>query len=544
LQFANAQSVYVPLDQDYYHLIDRINVRNKSFNQNIHSSYKPYRAVDILSVLDSSKIASSKTDEYNRNYLEMDNWEALDEDPIQSEKPILKHFFKTPSDMYHVQSKDFTLTVNPILYLGLGVDGNSAERPFINTRGIKVQGAIDNKLGFYSSIEETQAIFPKYVQDYIGRRGVVPNEAFWKKYNEYGVDFFTARGYFTFKATKHISMQFGYDKNFIGDGYRSLFLSDFSAPSTFLKIQTKIWRIQYTNLFTELVADAPYSSFGSNGTAVFPKKFMTAHHLSINITDNFNLGIFEAIMFHRGDSATSAFEWNYLNPIIFYGSIEQFTGSPDNAVIGMDWKWNVTSGVQLYGQALLDEMVVGELKAGNGWWGNKFAVQAGAKYYNVLGVSNLDLQLEYNMSRPFTQSHESIFTNFGHYRMPLAHPLGANFKEVVAIGRYQPFSKLTLSSKLIIATYGTDPVGENYGGDILKDYNTRTKEYDNYIGQGNANKLLSMDLKASYMLKHNLFIDLRHLYRNQSSDDPILSSVTNYTSFALRWNVASREQSF
>jgi hypothetical protein len=30
-------------------------------------------------------------------------------------------------------------------------------------------------------------------------------------------------GYFTFGVTKYIDVQFGYDKNFIGNGYRSLF---------------------------------------------------------------------------------------------------------------------------------------------------------------------------------------------------------------------------------------------------------------------------------------------------------------------------------
>jgi hypothetical protein len=340
-------------------------------------------------------------------------------------------------------------------------------------------------------------------------------------------------------------VQFGYDKNFIGNGYRSLFLSDFSAPSTFLKIQTKIWRIQYTNLFTELTADAPWASTdGSLGTGEFPKKFMAAHHLSINLTDNFNIGLYEAIMFHRGGDQHSALELNYLNPIIFYRSIEQHTGSPDNAVFGLDWKWNIFKGGQLYGQFLLDELSVSELRARSGWWANKYSIQAGGKYFDAFGVANLDLQGEFNLSRPFTYSHESMNTSFTHYNMPLAHPLGANFKEVVLSAKYQPIGRLFMSGKIILADYGRNPSGQNLGGDIFADYTNHFQEYDNEIGQGVGNQMRFVDITATYMLRHNLFLDLKHVYRDLTSDNAAQSSTTNFTSFSVRLNVATRDHSF
>ncbi|MCV9388265.1 capsule assembly Wzi family protein [Reichenbachiella ulvae] len=539
---AMAQSVYAPLNQDYYHLIDRAEVINGDVSPSIHSSFKPYRRVDIASHVDSLSQF-----EPNKKYLLTDNWEfvADGEEYARSKKPFLKWFYRSRADMLHVNKEAFQLKVSPVLYLGVGRDENSAGRPFINTRGIELRGQIDQRVGFYSFVGENQAIFPDYVQKYTASNGVVPNEAFWKKYGENGgVDFINARGYITFQATKHIGVQFGHDKNFIGNGYRSMLLSDFAAPSTFLKIQTKVWRIQYTNLFTELVADAPYSSFGSNGTEAFPKKFMTAHHLSINLTDRLNVGVYEAIMFHRGDSTSTAFEWNYLNPIIFYRSIEQYTGSPDNALFGIDFKWNALRQLQIYGQGLLDEMVIGELKANNGWWGNKYSLQLGGKYYNALGIENLDLQAEYNMSRPFTYQHESIFTNYAHYRQPLAHPFGANFHEVVMIGRYQPIRYLYLTAKVILAQRGNDRPNENYGSDVMKDYNSRNGDYGYEIGDSVPSQHVFVDVMASYMLRQNLFIDLRHIYRDVKSDASAMESTTQYTSIALRLNIAARDHSF
>ena len=49
-------------------------------------------------------------------------------------------------------------------------------------------------------------------------------------------------------------MQLGHDRNFIGNGYRSLILADYSTPYFFLKLNTRIWKFNYQNLFAELTA--------------------------------------------------------------------------------------------------------------------------------------------------------------------------------------------------------------------------------------------------------------------------------------------------
>ena len=535
------QSSFVPLNGDYYHIIDREEILNKEFSPTIYSSFKPYKRSDVVRSMESIGQKSP-----NYEYIMIDNWEFATDSLAVSKKPTARWFYPTKSDMMMVNEDGFLLKASPVLYLSAGSDANNKSAPFINTRGFEMRGIIDNKVGFYSMVGENQAMFPSYASDYIYSNGAVPNEAFWKKFGDQGgVDFFTARGYVTFQASKHIGIQFGHDKNFIGNGYRSVLLSDFSAPSTFLKVQTQIWHLQYTNLYTELVADAPWSSFGNNGTEAFPKKFMTAHHLSWNVTENFNLGVFEAIMFHRGDSTEAAFEWNYLNPVIFYRSIEQYTGSPDNAIFGVDFKWNIGGMMQLYGQGLLDEFSIGELRSGNGWWGNKYSIQLGGKYINAFGIDRLDLQGEYNMSRPFTYAHESIFTNFTHYNQPLAHPLGANFQELVGIARYQPIHKLFVTAKATYADYGTDPADTvSFGGDPRKDYNLRLAEYDHSTGQGVGNKQVMLDMNVSYMLRQNLFVDLRHIYRHRTSEDPVLDLTTNFTSFSIRLNIGVREFSF
>src|SRR5690606_40679865 len=83
------------------------------------------------------------------------------------------------------------------------------------------------------------------------------------------------------------------------------------------------------------------------------------------------------------------FNVGYLNPIIFYRSLEHQDGSLDNAMVGMDYKINFARHFSFYGQFMLDEFKLDEVLSGEGWWANKFGIQTGLKYINVFGIDNL-----------------------------------------------------------------------------------------------------------------------------------------------------------
>ncbi len=184
------------------------------------------------------------------------------------------------------------------------------------------------------------------------------------------------------------------------------------------------------------------------------------------------------------------------------------------------------------------------MKAGNGWWANKFALQGGLKYIDVLNVSNLDIQLEANLIKPYTYSHDSQYSNYSNYNQSLAHPLGANLLEGVAIVRYQPLPKLNLIVKTFYTKIGRDTANVNWGSDILKNNSTHQMDYGNKVGQGVHNTIAFVDLTASYMLKHNFFIDLRTTLRRSSSPVNLYNNNTTITSVSLRWNIPARTYDF
>jgi hypothetical protein len=280
----------------------------------------------------------------------------------------------------------------------------------------------------------------------------------------------------------------------------------------------------------------------SNGG--YPTKFTALHHLSLNIGKKLNIGVFESVIFSEDDSLGTSFRMDYLNPIIFYRSIEQQNGSTDNVLLGFDFKWNAIRKLSFYGQFLLDEFVIDNIRAGNGWWANKFGIQAGAKYVDAFGISNLDLQGEINIVRPYTYSHNSSYGNYSNYRQPIAHPLGANFQEVTGILRYQPLPRLNLTGKLSLMQVGRDTTGVNWGSDILKKNTTRQQEFNNSTGQGISNDILFGTFTASWQLKHNLFIDGRVILRRSESTVAFYNTDTVISSLALRWNIPQRLYEF
>ncbi len=455
---------------------------------------------------------------------------------ILSKKPFLKYFYKTPANFFEVDRENFYLKANPLIYFQMGQDDSQDGVIFQNTRGLRIRGGVDDRLYFSTSIFETQARFPGYVTDRINRFKAVPGAGFYKSYNSSvfeitdGFDYLNAEGFIGVNATKHVGVQLGHGRHFIGDGHRSLFLSDYANNYFYLKLNIRVWKLHLQNIFAELAAQGARDD---RGDQLIPKKYFAAHHLTYRPIPNLSFGIFETVVFSRRDH----FEFQYLNPIILYRTVEQAVGSADNVLLGFDAKWNFLNRFQLYSQFIFDEFKFDELVLDQqGWWANKFAFQAGLKYINVAGINNLDAQVEYNLVRPYTYTHRDTTSHYSHYNQPLAHPLGANLSEFIFKLRYQPKYKWVINAKIIQTNYGEDEVDNFWGNNILIPSTERVQDYGNEIGQGIKTNLLMANLKVSYQFKHNLFFDVFYTLRNYDSEVDALDGTSNIFGGAVRLN--------
>jgi hypothetical protein len=348
-------------------------------------------------------------------------------------------------------------------------------------------------------------------------------------------------GYLSYSPNKIFNFQVGKDKHFLGDGYRSLFLSDVSSSFPFAKISTSIWRIKYINLFA-MMNDVTTSPFKSD----FKKKYGTFHYLSWNVCKRINIGLFESVIWQGKDSnRTRNFDVNYMNPIIFYRPTEYSLGSSDNVLMGLSYKLKLGRKYlqQFYGQILLDEFLLKEIKAMKGWWGNKQGLQFGFKSFDFLKVKNLFFQTEINTVRPYTYSHGSIQQNYSNFNQPLAHPLGANFAESVSFLNYR-WKKWFAEIEFLYAVYGKDKNGKNFGGNIFESYTTHPNEYGNYIGQGLRTNLNYTRLKLAYYIipSSDLLAEAGIALRQKTNF--VSSFNTNYFFVGIRMAIMNRYSDF
>lgn len=543
----NAQNTFLPINSFTNYYTDRIDI--SGISNNISTSLKPISRSDFSNLLkNKDKNYIINTEKHISKYINNDNVELYGFDTIneKSKFSIKNTYYRHASALFSINKKDFVFVINPVFGFSSGIEGNNFnEISFQNTRGLEVRGKIDKKIGFYSFITENQIKFPSYYSEIIENSSVIPGYGFYKEsQNKTAYDFFLARGYITFSPSKHIGMQFGQDRNFIGNGYRSLILSDFSNPYLFLKINTKIWKFNYQNLYAQL---NEYNFKTSNGKGVSPKYFVN-HYLNYKVLNNLSIGFFESVLYDRSDSIKNGyFDINYLNPVIFYRAVEHNLNSSDNVMVGTDWKWNIKKRFSFYGQFVLDEFIKDEMVKLKKSWVNKFGIQTGLKYINAFNIKYLDLQAEYNIVRPYMYMHFKKSQNYINYNQPLAHPLGANFKEAIFIIKYQPAYKFYVESGLIYIIKGLDSSNIskiNYGGNILRTYDNRPKDIGIKINDGIKTNYTIFFINASYMVYHNMYFDLRFLVRNIKSE--IHNKYSDFTNIQLgfRMNLNLIENNF
>jgi hypothetical protein len=442
-------------------------------------------------------------------------------------------------DFIRLKDDNYYVAINPYIDFELGSDGHRTT--WVNTRGAEIKGTIGKQFAFYTNIKENQAVFPEYIDDYCTTIGVVPGQGFANRFKTNGRDFTNASAYLAYRPVKWFDATLGYGKNFIGDGYRSMMLSDNAANYPYLKLKAEFWRIQYTCMYAQLTDR--HTIMADN---TYARKWAVMHYLDFAITKRWNVGFFDAVMAaaqtHQqvmvNDSTYTTidmkrgFDFQYINPIIFLRSAEYYAGSsPDNAMLGINMSYIIGKHTTIYGQFVLDEMTFKKFIAMKGYYANKQSYQLGVKSYDCFGVKNLFLQLEGNIVRPYMYSHTPQGTgnsvgedNYAHYNEPLAHPWGGNLWEMVARAQYNR-NRWYFQYKLNYGQYGDDwdveyDVWANYGHNVYNDYGNYVwidgvdGQDGHYLLTGRKTTVMMNDLILSYLVNPaynmNVFAEVTH----------------------------------
>ncbi len=516
-----SQSAYLSLNQDFNRPLQKALY---SKNIRFHTSIRPYSFRDINAVVNYDSIESllrmKKT--YSKKWKQK-AWDKFFNDNVIS-----------------LYRKNFSLVVNPLMNFSVGRDFVENKNVWVNTRGLEFKGRIGKAITFYTRFYENQATFVNYIDNYVRKNKIVPGQGRLQilidssgehlYLNGSGYDFNSATGYLSVAAGKHFMFQLGQGKNFLGDGYRSLLLSDNSFANAYFKMEVSFWHLKYLVLYNQyldlhdFIPDIGYA-----------RKYSAVHYLSWAISKRVNLSFFDAVVWQATDTLGHyrGFDWQYLNPVIFLRPVEFSLGSPDNALLGFNLSVIAGKHNVFYGQLLIDEFNLHHMLSGKGFWANKQGFQLGFKTFDPFGVKNLFFQTEYNYVKPYTYSEAVERINYGNYNQPLAHPFGANFWESVNFIRYS-YKRFFFNYEFLYSIKGLDPPGKNYGGDIYKSYNTYVHAFGNHVGQGIRTRLLYQKLSASFLINpaYNLNFTMGVVWRNLHSD--VTNENTHYFYIGLR----------
>ena len=411
-----AQQLNLPLNREF-NLVNQ--KATNTLDANVHTSFQPILQSQVDTVLANSLskteqqdflINTNKTHKINRLWF--------------ARKLFYENFIQ-------IDTGKFYLTIDPLFNLELGEDteDNRANNPslFENTRGLIVKGHIGEKFSFQTAVYENQANLPQYLVSYVNENNVVPGQGRVKKFKDNGFDYNTATSYISYSPNKHFNFQLGNDKQFIGDGYRSLLLSDFAYNFPYYKAVLffgKKNQFQYTKLNAGL-SNLIRRTDISTPEALFTRKSMSVHYLSWIATKWLHLGFFESTIWQtETQSGTKPYNFMQLNPILFLNTAITGFDDDDNSQLGINTKIKLPFKTTIYGQFVYDGNEIN----------SKYGYQTGVKYF---GINGLTLQAEFNKVEPSTFSSALPLQNYSHFNEPLAHPLGANFEEIVGIINYK-----------------------------------------------------------------------------------------------------------
>ena len=493
VQAGRSQATYAPYS---YQFDQNFNAARYSIKNSVHTALKPF-IVDSTLAPEYNAMMNRGVDSSRRGW-------------------ILRKIFN--EHLFDVRKKDYTFYADYLPDLQLGRDINNKINTNLNTRGYQLGGSIGSKFFFYSSGYEDQGVFPAYLNNYINKIDFVPGEAYDRSFGKSTKDWSYVTAIVSYTPIKQLNITLGEDKNFIGDGYRSLLLSDFAAPYPFLRLTATVGKVQYMLMWTNMedLFAPKFDTFGNNR-----RKWVLFHYLDWTVSNRVSFGFFNALIAQDASDTgvPHGFDVNYINPVIFASTLGPSKPVPDNVLMGFTAKYKILNKTAIYGQVLLDK--VNSSSTGGTNAGNTGGVQLGFRGSDLFKIKKFNYLFEFNTVKPYTYSNGALLTNYTDYSQPLGDPLGANFNEFIGILNYS-IGQFDFMGHLSYAKYTYDP------GFLSSETSTSTTgaaiNSTLYYGEGTVSYLINP--------KYNLRFELGGLVRDEKND--LGSKKTAVITFGLR----------
>lgn len=334
--------------------------------------------------------------------------------------------------LLEIHQKDVHIGMDLLFNISIGNryfqnDDDKLKRVSTNTRGFRIVANIGNNVSFETQFYENQFFFPNYMDSIVSRRGVAFGVGRTKPFKTNGFDAGYAVGWLNYKVSKTLNIKFGHSKMFIGNGYRSLLISDNSSPFPMLNFHFQSPNKKWSYLSTFAWLQSLNRSITTVSTeALFKRKNATIHYLSFKPNPKIEIGVFESTIFKSYDDSLGFVNPSpfFFNPIIGINSSVFGLNSVNNSLLGLNASYTFKD-YQFYGQIAIDN------------W-DKIGYQAGIKWYSPFHLDKNWIQVEFNHAPAYmySTSNVNLLQNYTHMNQELAHPIGASFNEIVLLYHY------------------------------------------------------------------------------------------------------------
>ncbi len=500
------------------------------------------RLSELLLDADSSVFTGFRA----QNWLELDQLNIIHKTAVQDSifgvGHSLKGDFRNTNFVRSTGTKS-VFTLDPYLDAGIA-KSNEKNNVLTNfSGGVNMQGVFNNKFSFNLAIITNVNQYPKYLDSVIfskydrldpsSNKYIIPGENAAKLGNNNNSFAYTNFNFnLTYTPSKHFLIAGGYGKNFLGDGYRSLLLSDNSNNYPYLRLQARLWKLTYNVLYNRYTNNFWYEVDGKP-----QPKYSTIHYLGFN-TKKFQVGLFDEVTWIAKDTNfTRGFDFQYINPLIFIRPSEFAIGSPDNAMVGFNLKYKIYKKGFIYGQLALDDIYLKKsADAHQQFYGNKYALQLGIWNKDIFNIAGLSYRIEWNGVRPYVYGHGvggNISLNYTNYYQSLTEPFGANFNEFISMFNYAK-GRWYGTLENLYTIRGENPGVPYNNGEDLWGGEEGVPTFGSKTMQGIKTKYFYNQLTAGYLINpaNRLGVEASIAYRSRKSS--IVNESEVYFSFGIK----------
>lgn len=430
------------------------------------------------------------------------------------------------TNLLSIEEKGLRLVADPLFNFSIGntTVNDSVLRLTANTRGVRVAGDITDYFSFETKIYETQIYYPFFLDSIADDKTVAFGLGRSKPFKERGHDVAMSTGYISYSPIKALNIQFGHGKHFIGNGYRSLLLSDNTSPAPYVGITAEFFKnkIQYRtiNSWMQSLNRLPITN---SAEALFKRKGSSFRYLSFAPTNKLQLGLFEGSIYENYIDSIGQVPLvsSFYIPIIGASTLANGLNGKNNVLLGVNLNYNLLNQFSIYSQLMLDDS-------------DKKGLQIGLKYFDVGGLKNSWIQLEYNSVEAYSYGNNTdyILQSYNHSNQELAHPLGASFNEFLFMAHFEKDRWLATGKVIVYAQNSFSKQG--LGANTLTPHEPPVGNIDYF-----KNVSLS-GLEISYLFnrKTNMQLFGSYYYRNELKTNSLNKNrIVNFESY---WQIGFR----